>query len=204
MIRLKTMIVSAFLIALASRAGAQASTDSSERQGYCRFAAQIITTGQPASWADFAFTYIGNCEGDGIRALAAGILNMKSSVDTAFLASLRQQAGYYADGAIFASAMSVAADSAASVPARVFALLTLQSITSPNSPFTYLEATSGISAAGDAACSRITRYTSDAWIKPGTTPLPADYEKQVSALAVKLYRDPTVPRLVRAASTCAM
>ncbi|MDQ6828637.1 MAG: hypothetical protein M3081_07195 [Gemmatimonadota bacterium] len=129
---------------------------------------------------------------------------MRTSVDTGFLSNLRQQAGHLADGTIFASALSVAGDGSASIPARAFALLTLQSIVAPSSPSTYAEATSGFDPAGTPACSRITRLRTDAALRPGSTPLPADYVAQAHALAAKLQRDATVPLLVRAAAQCPM
>jgi hypothetical protein len=198
----RRVIASAFLIAIGTRAGAQANRDSIERRDDCRFAAQVVSTGHPASWADWAFAIIGNCGSEGIQAFAGGIASMRSSVDTGFLASLSQQARYYRDGGIFAAALSVAGDPAASELARVYALLTMQGIIRPRSANTYAEATTEIDTNGEPKCTRLGIDYSHQPVRPGVTPLPADYEEQVEALARRLQADAGAPPLVRAVAHC--
>ena len=198
----RTVIASAFLIAIGTSAGAQANPGSIQHRNDCRLAAQVVSTGQPASKTEFGFFMIGNCGNEGIQAFAGGIVNMKSSVDTVFLAYLSQQARYYRDGGIFAAALSVAGDPTASEPARVYALLTMQGIIRTRSANTYAEATSDIDVNGSPKCTRLTIDYSHQPVRPGVTPLPADYEEQARALAYRLQADASAPPLVRAAAHC--
>jgi hypothetical protein len=204
MMRPQAALASAFLISLAGRAVAQANPDSIKHRNDCRLVAQVLTTGHPAPKTDWAFTIVGNCGDEGIQALSAGILSMKSSLDTGILAGLSQQARYYHDGSIFASALTVAGDPSASIPARIYSLLTLQYIILPSSSNTYAEATSDIDANGWPVCTRIIREQSGARVRPGITPLPADYEAQAQALTRQLRADASTPALVRAAASCPM
>jgi hypothetical protein len=196
----------AFLLALAagSRAiGAQADPDSVHRID-CHLVAQVVMTGFPAAKIEWAFAMVGNCGNEGIHALAVGIASMKSSVDTLFLLNLSRQAGYYRDGGIFESALSVAGDPSASAPARIYALLTMQHIISPRSGNSYAEATSDFDANGSPKCTRLTIDYSHQPVRPGITPLPSNYEEQARDLARRIEADASAPALVRAAAQCPM
>jgi hypothetical protein len=204
MIRFTTMIASASLLSLAGRAAAQGNPDSAQHANDCHLVAQVVMTALPAAKIEWAFAMVGSCGEEGIHALAVGIGSMKSSVDTLFLLNLSRQSSYYRDGGIFQSALSVAGDPSASAPARVYALLTMQHIILPRSGNSYAEATSGFDASGSPKCTRLTIDYSHQPVRPGITPLPANYEEQATVLARRIEADASAPALVRAAASCPM
>jgi hypothetical protein len=196
------LIALALLAGTAARANAQGNPDSVKHRNDCRLAEQTLTTGHPDSKTAWSLQIISSCGADGATALAAAVSSSGSSTDTSFLSNLRQQAGYFTDGDIFAAALGVAGNPAATAPSRVFALLTLQSIITPRSVNTYADATTGLDGNGAPACTRMTVSRSEAEILPGATPLPPDYLTQAHTLIVDLQKDASVPALVRAAAQC--
>jgi hypothetical protein len=128
------------LIALALLVPALASAQVDPRdvklRNDCRLAAQVLTTGNPAVHLRWAASKIRVCPGGG-DAVAASILGLRTSRDTALLNTVSWPASEIRDRRIHDAALSIFVDKAASPEARIFAIRSLVWLFSPATPLDY-------------------------------------------------------------------
>ena len=202
MLLLRLSLILALLLAGSSSVGAQAEPVLVQHRNDCRLAAQTLSTGHPGPKTTWAIRIAPTCEEDGAAALASAVRGLRASTDTATLHLLRRQAGSFRDADVFAALLDVAGDPAASVPARIYALLAIESIVRPSERYTFEDATSEIDADGLPRCSRLTSRISD-YDQVQGSPLPEDYRTRIHDLLRSIRADSSTTPLVRAATNCA-
>jgi hypothetical protein len=200
-----------FLIGGPAVAAAQADPDSVQLRNNCRLAEQVIATGHPEPQDEWAWGVIHQCGGSGGAAIAQGMAALRQSADLEALDRLTGQAQWLRDGHMFDTALDIAGDASASVPARVLAMrsllyyLRLEHPTNRGVPITYgdMHATAdprtGVPRQGCASGVASSHASPPAALGD---PLPPDYGARVEALGIQLSRDAAEPPEVRAAALC--
>ena len=192
----------ALLAVASSSVGAQAEPVLVKHRNDCRLAAQTLSTAHPGPKTTWAIRIAPTCEEEGAAALASAVRGLRASTDTATLHLLRRQAGSFRDAEVFSALLEVAGDPAGSAPARVYALLAIESIVIPNERYTFEDATTELDVKGRPRCSRQTNHITD-YNQVQGTPLPADYRKRIYDLLRSIRADSSTPPLVMAATNCA-
>lgn len=88
----------------------------------CRLAAQVITTGRPATKADWAWRTIAGCHSDGAAAVASAIAQLGVSDDSALRERVLSSAVFLKDGRIFGALVAVATSAGAPSESRITAI----------------------------------------------------------------------------------
>lgn len=184
-------------------AAAQGNSGQAHHREQCRFAAQIVATGQPSPHRAWALSYISVCGAEGGAALAINLRAMRFSEDTAALEALARPLFNYRDSTLFRAELEVAGDATASVPARVLAFRSLTSLLHPDRRLRYASVAGPLDARGfpTVSCGRGS-YISDPPRFEGS-PLPTDFAQQIHDLGGRVWRDTTVADEVRSAGYCA-
>jgi hypothetical protein len=177
---------------------AQADPDSVHHQNDCRFAAQVVATGQPAARREWALSIIETCRAGG-AALAQAIRTSRSSTDVGYLDTLTRPAIRLRDGDVFAASMEIAGDPSASTPARVFAIRTLMWAMFPGGGIAYEDLADMVQGRQRSCFGHGPSTHTD--VVQGT-PLPGDYVARAKALANRLNADGSEARAVRRAAVC--
>lgn len=198
---MRTHILLALLVGLSAGVSAQAGPVAVQHRNECRLAVQTLTTGHPDPKTEWALSIIKRCGDDGAMALASAVRTLRTSTDTATLDYMRYQTGSFRDAEVFAALLDVAGDQAASVPARVYAILALDDITDPHLRYSFKDATTELDDLGRPRCYGRLQMISDHAQISGK-PLPSDYEELVDDLRQRIQTDSASPRLVRAATFC--
>jgi hypothetical protein len=193
MLRLTTLAL--VVVLLPRHCMAQANPDSIKHRNDCRLAAQVLSTGNPAPRYRWALEMAWHCP-DAAPAIAQRLEASASSRDTAALNALTAPTIQLRDGRIFAAAIRIAGDKAASREARVFAIRTLIYAMRPGGGISYdaLVNPNGSCFGGGPSFHQTTT--------PGA-PLPSDYVQQVNALGQRLMRDSSETPVVRLVGRCA-
>jgi hypothetical protein len=114
---------------------------------------------------------------------------------------MRYQTGSFRDAEVFAALLDVAGDGAASVPARVYAILGLDDITDLDLRYSFKDATTELDDLGRPRCYGRLQMVSDKRQMRGRQ-LPSNFKSQVDDLRRRVYTDSSSPKLVRAATFC--
>lgn len=170
-----------------------------QRRNDCRLAVQVIRTGHPATKTQWALDRIAGCGADGGGAIAAAMRAARASADTVLLERLTRPTMWLRDGSSFQTALEIGADRTASPQARVFALRTLLWAMVPGGSVGYGDLADEVQGRGRRC---LGFGPSTHVIVARGSPLPADWEQRVRALAARLMRDPAEPRPVRRAAVC--
>jgi hypothetical protein len=189
-----TLIALAVLSLLPCSADAQRAEEVAHRND-CRLATQVITTGQPATKSEWAASAIRECGAAAGAAVAEGIRANRASRDMATLARLGNVAVVLRDGAMFAAALEVASDAAASPEARVYASRVLVLGLQPQFYMTYEEISEG-GCFGELRGPHATKAR-------GGAPISVNLAERAREAGRRLYADSTAPLAVRLAARCA-
>jgi hypothetical protein len=199
MIRLKTMIASAFLIGLAGRAAAQANPDSVQHVNDCRLAAQTLSRGNPAPTMQWSLSVIRSCGDHGVvgTSFAAALTRLRTSSDTGQLLPLARATLGLVDGNVYAAAFAVAGDGSASATARAVSLVLVLTQVQPDAVVFFTQ----LASTPDAEfCPWGIR--SGVRVIAGPAPLPGDAKTKALALAQSFQNDASAAALVRGAARC--
>jgi hypothetical protein len=189
----KTITVLA-LAAVPTLLHAQADPDSVKQRNDCRLAAQVLSTGHPATHYSWALDQAWDCPAAG-GALAERLRSSASTSDVAVLDALTAPTLKLRDGRIYASALALAADKQATPESRVFAARTLIYSMRPGGGIEYaaLLNTNGFCYGGGPSPHQ--RYTQG-------DPLPAGYVDEIHALGRRLMSDTTEGAAIRHVGMC--
>jgi hypothetical protein len=179
---------------------AQADPDSAHRIG-CRFAAQVLTTGDPTPKMQWAVQVIPSCgdQGNIGTPIAAALTRLRASSDTGQLLPLRNATFGFVDGSVYSAAMSIATDDSASPTARAVNLLIVLTQVRRDAYVPYAALLSATMSETEF-CPGGTTY--DVPHLAGPVPLPPDAKTQALALAQRLQRNASLPTLIRVAARC--
>lgn len=179
-------------------ASAQTDPENMHARNACRLAVQVVETGHPAPHKRWAFDYVVICGRAGGSALASAIHRTRSVTDTAELEAITRAVRTFRDGAVFNTALDVAGDRSASVPARVIAFRTLLVTLSPGRSLSYANMTT---VGMIDSCLGRPRSLHDE-VSEGA-PLPPRYTELLRDTAARVRDDPTESAEVRQAARCA-
>lgn len=161
-------------------AGAQVSTDSVHLRNDCRLAAQILQSGEPANKREWALGFVPNCGASGVAAIAEKWRANENSNDSSLLVELRVAAFHLSDRTLFETFLGTAGSSSASSQARIESWRYLLRFSNPG---LYLPDE-------QLAITPVDRLCSVAYFSVGNpvviTPLPADFQDQVDAVAIRV------------------
>lgn len=168
----------------------------------CHQAARIVERGRPEPRARWARTALHQCPGSlQASAWAAAMRAGRQQTDDAVLRELFGNASLWRDTAVFASAIAIAGDQAASPRARVYALIVLNRMLFPAEWAEYsMFAEDRIGSRGD-----VIRCLASRSVHHGvktTSELPADHAAIIERTARALVDDPDTPPDVRKAASC--
>ena len=191
-------LVAALLVSVLPRAAAAQMThaDSVHLRERCRFATQIVSTGHPAPHERWAVYFVGNCGAEGAAALASAFARLGGEGDTAALQPFVRTAVNWRDAAVGQAAQTLAADEAATAPARAYALYVLLRYRAPQFAADYADLTT----VGEGEICGLGRIDHD--FQAEGTPLPAGFHDATLALADRIVADARQPAAVRSAALC--
>jgi hypothetical protein len=188
---------------VSNHAQAQAGQDTTLARR-CQEAQRQLTAGPSTPQFDRAVMLLALCEpATQGRAIADAVMRYRTSADTVLLEKLWNYSLWVSDAAIFDMAMRIAADRAASVPSRVYAIRGLALLTHPDRTLLYRNLVGGWSegtiriARGGCGFGYSPRYPA-----AHGTPLPDGWTDRVYSLRVRLINDTTAPLDVQTAATC--
>jgi hypothetical protein len=170
------------------------------RRNDCRLAEQVIRTGHPAPHLRRAYERARYCPNIG-RAVAEAMNRSRTSNDTALLNAITSPMMNLRDGRVYETAMAVARDRSASVPARVFAIRALVWLLRPGVVIEYADLTDEPGDPEPRAC-----------IRSGTPlhlrlsrgePIPENYVEAIHRFGSDTQADPSEPRAIKRAAVCA-
>lgn len=180
---------------LSSPARAQ-DPDAVQHRNECRLAIQVLTHGQPANKRDWALDQVTTCGAAGGQTLARELTRLRAARGNTreFERVVAALAGLQ-DGAIFRSALSLAADGSAGSAARVNAIRTIFHQLVPSS---FVEYDQVVRPEGDDSPALLPAFSSEG--VPIGAPLPADRSQLAEATLRQVGEDERSPPEVRAAA----
>lgn len=131
--------------------------------------------------------------------VAMGMRASRASSDVVELDSITRPAFSLRDAEVFAAALEIAGDPAASSEARVFALRSLIWARAPGFRLSYADLT--VLDGKPSRCLGLPPYLGFTYRRGA--PLPNDYDLRIRGLTAALRSDPGTPAVVRAAALCA-
>lgn len=192
--QMRTTLIAAVVLALLPRAAVAQRVDEVQHRNECRLAAQVITTGNPASKTVWAASRIGTCGAAAGAAVADGLRANRASRDMAVLSRLGDVAVVLRDGAMFEAATSILEDAGASPEARVFASRVLVLGLQPHLYVTYPQLAEGdcygAFRGGDATPTR------------GGAPISSGLVERARDAGRRVSGDSATPAIVRSAARC--
>lgn len=160
----------------------------------CQRPVSVLAAGDSAA-LQFLRTYVGACSPAGNPSLARALQDHRSTTDTSVMAEVTYRTYEVIDSALFEAAQGIAADSSASVVARVFALRTLFYTFKPGHFRSFEQMTSP-----EQACRGLGPHNH--WHISLGAPLPVDFRERTRRLSANLITDRTVPPAVQQAAYC--
>ncbi len=196
---LKTLLISV-AAANAVSLNAQETPHDRMRRENCRLAEQVLRTGHPAPQLRRASQVAQRCREIG-DAVAEAMNRHRTSTDTALLNAITSPMQTLRDGRVYQTALEIARDKNASVPARVFAIRALVWTLQPGGAINYADVADEWPDGRDRSC-----------VRNGTPlhlrltrgePIPSDYGAVINRFGVQTAADTSEPRAVRRAAFCA-
>ena len=175
--------------------------EAKQRTRECREAARVVSTGHPRHELSRAIRILPSC-GDRVEVgatISAALLRLRTSSDTSQLLPIGRAAFGLVDGALYETAMTLAADAGGSPTARALGLLLLVAQLRPT---TGVPLASVSASRGDMHCS-LTVF-SDVRVLRASTPLPTDATQRAQTLAANLQPSAGEPWIVRNAAGCVL
>ena len=181
---------------------AQADPNEVHRRNECRLAEQVIRTGHPANKTDWAWTYLGYCPREmQIPLLVMRMQQARRSTDLAIVETALMRASTLRDGTLFREVVAIAGDPQATIPARVYAFVTLAALSNPSRDPDY-DLFVRLGELGDSAIGPCSARRSHPARWDEGTPLPVNYREEITTVAKRVAQDNTQPRQVRGAARC--
>jgi hypothetical protein len=129
------------------------------------------------------------------------MLRARTATDTAFLDKLTFPLIDLRDGRVYETALSIAGDRRASVPARVFAFRALVWTLEPGGMIDYVDLVDERRDDRHRRCNPAGAHLH--WRPTLGAPIPADYEALIHRLAEATVQDTSAMRQIRRAAACA-
>jgi hypothetical protein len=164
----------------------------------------VLTTGNPRTREEWARRVVAGCEGNTWgQAGAAEIWRLRTSADTARLAAAWRSLWFLRDSVLFETALAVARDNSAEMPARLHALAGLARLNRPifdTWPADLLATRLDVRGRVVAVC--VGRQMAGVPMSYAGTPLPEDWRQRLTSLGWALSNDTGQPAEIRSAGAC--
>jgi hypothetical protein len=195
---IKCALVAAFFID-PSPSGAQTSTPVTSRETVCEEAASAVKVGDRSPEGTRKLARLGACGRVAVPAVAVAFRDARAVRDTAYLTRLMVFLDLWPESELLDAALDVAEDPAASLEARVVALMGLFRLRAPHLVASYEEFTHAIDAQG-----RHVAWCSSGRVATGETEsrLAKSAQDRVDAAMWRIARDSRAPTEVRSAAWC--
>lgn len=187
-------------------ASAQPGGDKSAEKD-CDKAAKIVAKGHPEKKEAWAFLTLSTCGATAADAFVTGLSHYTYESDPLVLEEFMHQVDNWRDGRIFEAVMSLATNSAAAAPARVFAVRHLLILTHPFLRYPYAGLIVGEVTTSDADLVKTTIGCREAFVSVAANrvayPLAPDYAALIESTLASLSASASTPTIVRNAARCA-